>query len=297
MGLTRDIRILERAFKSKLGIRIRQYLILDKKIVAKRWKSIAVAALDRQVVKSADVLLVAAAIARESAALRAKLLNRFAWLSKFSDQSFAEIYSRLLNRRGEKLFSIRGELVEKFIPDMAEMKALLTDLEKAAKLAGKDWGPPKLMSGLRTTNGRQIADWVVCSVHPDGRIWVMALIESKSISNMEELIEKEGRGAGQFMWDYLRAKGEGLIIDVVDAQGNVRPRTFEAAKVMLEPVASGATKAPKYPTRMIGVIPEKFSARQRLNAASAGLRIEEWTWPVSRAEMLKLIAAIEDNFR
>lgn len=296
MAAGREIKILEREFKSKLGSRVRQFLILDKKIVAKRWKSLAIAALERQVVLAAHVLVVAAEIARASAFLRKKLLDRFVWLDKFSDQSFAEVCATVINRGRQSEFAVRGLLVERFIPDMAEMEALLLDLKKAVKLAEKDWGAPTLKSGLRTKNGRQIADWVVCSVHKDGRIWVMALVESKSISNMEELIEKEGRGAGQFMWDYLRAKGEGLVIDVVDAQGNVTPQVFDASKVVLEPMVSGAAKTPKYPTRFIGVIPEKFTARQRLNAASAGLKIEEWKWPVSRSEMLKLMAAIEKNF-
>jgi hypothetical protein len=296
MAVGREIKFLERMFKSKLGSRVRQFLILDKKIVAKRWKSIANAALERQVVRAPDVLLVAAEIARASAFLRKKLLDRFVWLNKFSDQSFAEVCATVLTRGRRSEFAIRGLLVERFIPDMAEMESLFLDLKKAVKLAEKDWGAPTLLSGLRTKNGRQIADWVVCSVHKDGRIWVMALVESKSISNMEELIEKEGRGAGQFMWDYLRAKGEGLVIDVVDAQGNVAPRVFDAAKVVLEPIVSGATKMPKYPTRLIGVIPAKFTARQRLNIASAGLKIEEWKWPVSQSEVLKLIAAIKENF-
>lgn len=295
MGGITDFRIAERLFKSKLGIRIRQLLILDKKIVAKRWKSLFVAALDRQMVLAANVVLMTAELAKSARALHAKLLNRFDWLAKFDERAFAEVYATVVTRGRHVDVVVRGLCVERFIPDMDEMTTLFRDLGKLIKAADKDWGAPVLLSGLHTLNRRQIADWAVCSIHKDGRIWVMALIESKSISNMEELIENEGRGTGQFMWNYLRAKGEGLVIDVVDAQGNVMPRTFAAAKVLLEPITNGASKTPKYPTRFIGVIPEKFSARSRLNAKSVGLFIHEWKWPVSQGEMLKLIQAIEND--
>lgn len=292
----RDLTIIERVFKTKLGIRIRQLLILEKKTIARRWKSLALAALDRLAVDVSKVALAAGMVAAEAAKLQVKLKDRFAWLSKFSEQAFAEVYATVLNRGRHVDVVVRGLAVERFIPDMAQMDALTGDLAKLLKASGKDWGPPKLLSGLRSGDSRQIADWVVCSIHKDGRIWVMALVESKSISNMEHLIEQKGRGVGQFLWDYLRAKDKGLIIDVVDAHGNVTPRSFEAGKVLLEPVMSGATKTPKYPTRFIGVIPEKFSERALLNKKSAGLIIDEWLWPISQSELLKLIGKIEESF-
>lgn len=291
----RDIAIIERLFKSKLGARTRQFLIFDKKIIAKRWKSVVLAELDRLAVDLSKVLLLAGPLAEQALALRAKLRTRFNWLDKFSEQAFAEVYATVLNRGHHVDVVVRGLVVERFIPDMLEMETLLKQMTKLAKESGKKWGAPKLMSGLRTPNGRQIADWVVCSVNQDGRVWIMALVESKSISNMENLIGQEGRGVGQFLWDHLRAKGEGLIIDAVDAQGNVSVRSFAAADVLLEPVMRGVGKTPRFPTRFIGVIPEKFSKRAALNKNSAGLLIDEWTWPVSQAEVLKLIRKIEDS--
>jgi hypothetical protein len=297
MGSNIEFGIVERLFKSKFGTRIRQWLIIEDKIVAKRWKSIFVASLERQIVKqTVNLVLVEAAVLKAAAALRAKLLNRFEWLVKFDERTFAEIWLTVQNRGLHVDAVVRGLAIERFIPSMAEMEVLFQDLRKLLKATEKDWGPPMLLSGLRTPNRNQIADWVVCSIHKDGRIWIMALVESKSISNMGELIEKDGRGAGQFMWDYLRAKGEGLVIDVVDAQGNITPRTFAAKEVLLEPLIAGATKSPKYPTRLIGVVPEKFSTRTLLKAQQKRLEFEWWLWPVSQGEMLKFIEAIEKSF-
>ena len=277
-------------------MRVRQFLTLDRKIVSRRTKSMVKAYLGGLEVRAAKVLLVEGAVAAHVLRLRSSLLGRFPWLAKFSEQSFAEICGTVLNRGKSVDVVIRGLSVERLIPDMKEMEILLGQMGKAIKGKGPGWGKPQLLSGLITPNGRQIADWVVASIHEDGRIWVMAIGESKSISNMEDLLDKNGRGAGQFLWVYLRAKGEGLVIDVVDGQGNVTKRAFDAKNVLLEPIRQGASKAPAFPTRMIAIVPEKFSQRALLNKASRDLAFEEWAWPVSQGDLLRLIEAIEKSF-
>lgn len=46
---------------------------------------------------------------------------------------------------------------------------------------------------------------------------------------------------------------------------------------------------------MIGIVPDKFSQRALLNKASRDLTFEEWPWPVSQGELLRLIEAIESS--
>ncbi|UUL83805.1 hypothetical protein [Sphingomonas qomolangmaensis] len=295
MAAAREIQLLERVMQTKFGARVRLFLIIDKKMVSARWKSLSSAALEGYRVDVAQMLIMGGVTAEVAQRLRAQLLSRFEWLDKVSDQAFVEIYLTVHNRGKMVDVVVRGLTVERLIAEMKEMARLTRELETQLAARGKGWGKLQLLSGLKTGDGRQIADWTLCAVHEDGRIWVMAIIESKSISNMEHLIEQKGRGTGQFLKDFMRAKLEGLIIDIVDLQGNISPRKFRPAQVLLEPIPPGATKLGPYPTRFIGVVPDKFSARQLLNAETAGLAMETWAWPVSQSEMLKLINAIEKS--
>jgi hypothetical protein len=158
--------------------------------------------------------------------------------------------------------------------------------DEMVKLAShtKGWGQPEVVSGVRTPNCKELADWMIVSQHPDGRIWIMAIIESKSISNTKDLMEHQGANFGQHLWDIYRALGEGMDVERTTAD-QVVTTPYRPPKVVggVPPAASG------FNTRFIAVKPRDFTTGEVNSLGIQRIHIEEWPWPVDEHKTLKLI--------
>ena len=296
--MSTNLELIEVLLKTRLGTRMKA-VVLKKggKVLAKRWKRLARQAATRVGLRADSVLLVVGALAQRAAELLPKYQRQYSFLATFSPRAFADAVATVavLDRRSYR--ALRGIIVERYVPDMREMGALLSNLANYARRSDRKWSTPTLISGVRTPDGREIADWMVLCTHPDGRIWVMALIESKSISNTADLVSHRGTGLGQHLWDILRAKSQGLQIERVDAQGNLTQTVVLPSKLVLQPrPLQGSTSSGLY-TDLIGVTPRAFSNGELRKLSSQCVSIERWPWPVDEDEMLRFLRDLGNELR
>ncbi|MEU7827237.1 hypothetical protein [Catellatospora sp. NPDC049133] len=253
------------------------------------------------------VKLITGAVVAEALKLYDRFLSRFPTiLTGVERATFADIVAQAMGRGEMSPQSLRGLIVERLARSLPELEDMMSALDKvraraSAKLS-KKWGKVQLVGGVTDGQGKQLGDLLAISVHPDGRVWVLAVFESKSISNLDDLTRLKDLPVGQHLWDYVRAKGHGLMID---------GRHFKPEKVVLEPVpvrartGGTAVVGPKdaaqrlaemdgYYTQFIGFAPKEMSNNQALRIAAQGIQLELWRWPFDLTEYGKFQQALID---
>jgi hypothetical protein len=283
------LEIVRAVVKTPLGKEVKEFILMRAgRVIARRIARVAQTNLEKSV--STTAILVAAAIAEAAQRVYPRFLKKYPFLARFDQRVWAETIARLLNRGREDLRALRGVIVERFVPDMQQMTGLLKTLEKRVT---KGWTRPRLVSGARTPDGTELADWLIISEGPNGELWIMAIIESKSISNTRDLVRSRGRDVGQHLWDYLRMKSEGLVLQI---EGEVR--TFRPRQIQVNPVPLGAPP-PKsgLTTELIAVTPREFTAGELRNLSHQGANITRWPWPVDEDEMSRLIRDVMNEFK
>jgi hypothetical protein len=189
------------------------------------------------------------------------------------------------------------------LPELDQLMVAMRKVRQATnQRLGERWGPPRFASNVLDGNARQLGDLLIVSVHPDGRVWVLAVLESKSVSNIEDLARLGNRPVGQHLWDYLRGRSTGLTID---------GRYFKPAQVQLAPVPvtqwSGPAVVGTKPeatrlaemtgayTQFIGFVPRELTNGQVRNIAAQGIQVEIWRWPFDLADWDRLQRALTDE--
>lgn len=275
-----------RLTRTRLGRVEREYLLRSYgKVIRRQWKVVVAVAEGATARIPANVLLVADALIKRAADLYPAFAKKYDFVAKFTQQEWTEAVARLITR-GEKenIRGIRGVIVERFIPTMKQMTALYDDMVKLAKANG--WGEPALISGVRTLNGKELADWMIIAERADGSVWIMAIVESKSISNTADLVVHGKKPVGQFLWDIWRAKKDGMRIESV-VKGGVNTRLIDPKKI----VAGVPPPGQHLPdtTRLIGVTPRDFTTGELNKLAGMRVRPERWPWPVDEHKLLNML--------
>lgn len=276
--------------RTRMGRVEREYLMRAYgRVIRRRWKLVIKIAEEESEKLTAKLILAAGALAKRAAELYPRFAKKYPFVAKLTQQEWAEAVARLINR-GEKehLKAIRGVIVERFVPSMKEMTKLYDDMVKLAKANG--WGEPALVSGVRTPNGKELADWMIVAEHKDGRVWIMALIESKSISNTSDLVFHGEKPVGQHMWDIFRAKSDGIKIERFE-KGALKAKTYGQGKVVVGMPGSNV----KETTRLIGVTPRDFTPGEIKKLVAKGLPLpERWAWPVDEQQLFKMLSELVD---
>jgi len=218
--------------------------------------------------------------------------------------TFAEMVKEAMTRGKRSYEALRGLIVEKMGWDLTETKDMHAAMEKVtkalAKRFGTKWSAPRLVANVTDGEGKQLGDLLLISTAPDGRVWIMAVIESKSLSNTVELSKMEGKELGQHMWDWVRAKTRGVIID---------GKVYKPGKVLCEPVPaasrastdavvsvkSAATRQAEmtgYYTQFIAFVPKDLTAGQIRNISRQGIQIETWLRPFDLDDYAKFHRAL-----
>ncbi|GIF97709.1 hypothetical protein [Catellatospora citrea] len=253
------------------------------------------------------VKVITGAVVSEALKLYDRFLSRFPTiLTGVERATFADIVAQAMGRGEMSPQSLRGLIVERLARSLPELEDMVKALDRvrlrASEKLAKKWGKVQLVGGVADGQGKQLGDLLVVSVHPDGRVWVLAVFESKSISNIDDLTRLKDLPVGQHLWDYVRAKGHGLIID---------GRRFAPEKVVLEPVpfraragttavvgakstADRLAEMSGYYTQFIGFAPKEMSNNQALRIAAQGIQLELWRWPFDLNEYDKFQKALID---
>jgi hypothetical protein len=276
---------LVRAFrKTPLGRQFRLYLIKrNGKTIGRRVVALE-AKRARRVLSAADEAAIRTA--REALTVIAdqlygRLVKKYAFLQRVDPAAWRSTVLILLARKRQEFKALRGLVVEQFVPDMPEMKALMGDCRKLAQKR-KGWGPPRQVTGARTrVDGREIGDLLVISEHEDGRVWIMAIVESKSLSNTADLITMPGE-PGQHLWDHVRFKTNGFTLPGPPGKA----REWLPEKIEINHVAKGKKPAPgAFETKLIAVTPNDFTTSQLNKLSASGDDIVRWPWPLNEAEL------------
>jgi hypothetical protein len=280
--------IVERLTRTRFGKTERQYLFKRfGKVIRRSWRVVREVSEQEAAKLAAATILMAGKLAERAAQLYPKFAKRYPFVAALTEQEWAEAVARLINR-GEKenIKGIRGVIVERFIPTMKQMTKLYDEMVVLAKKNGFD--VPALISGARTLDGKELADWMIISQHPDGRVWIMAIVESKSISNTVDLVFHGDKPVGQHLWDIWRAKSIGFKFEKVHKGGitttNVKPGRIVAGR-------PGSNE----PTRLIAVAPRDFTPAEIKKLTVKGLPLpEHWDWPVDQHDLLKMLNELMD---
>jgi hypothetical protein len=271
-----------------LGREVKAYFIrIGKRRLALRFTRLA--EHDFTLAVRRGVLDVVAAMIKRARDLYPTFVAKYSFLVGFEEDVWAETVAATIAEGDTELRSLRGKIVERFIPGMKEMRELYARLGKLAE--SKGWKILEPISGARTPDGNEIADWMIVAEHKDGRIWVMALIESKSISNTRDLVSHKGRGVGQHLWDWIRLKTEGLVLTKEGGEAvKYLPEKIEGAPVPLgaPPPSHGLT------TDLIGVTPRDFTKGELKKLAGLGVDIKRWPWPVDQDEFAKMLQELRN---
>lgn len=285
--------------RTRYGKRINQWSLrvfgaevarLARRDLAKEAVEIASRAAARDFKES--VKLVEAFVVMQAKDMFKTLAKSYPRLFKYLDEGALADMVRMVIGRGEKSFeSLRGILVEALgrkLPSTESLRSSLDAIRKQANKALKEkWGPVRIVTGVRDGNSRELGDLMMICENPDGRVWVMAIIESKSFSNVADLSTHGEKKVGQHLWDWTRAKTSGLQIE---------GKYYAAKKIELHPVPNAAWGGPavvsektaaqrakemagSYYTEFIGFAPQEMSKDKLLNVAVQGIQLEYWPWP------------------
>lgn len=278
-----ELEIVARLTRTQMGRTERQYLLTRwGKVIRRQWRLVIEIVEHKVELLPKEVLLIAGALAERAKGLYPKFAKKYAFVAALTEQEWAEAMARLINR-GEKedIKAIRGVIVERFIPGMKEMAKLYDDMVKLAKASGFD--VPALVSGVRTLDGRELADWMIIAQRKDGSVWIMALIESKSISNTADLVLHGEKPVGQHLWDIWRAKSVGFKVEKVH-KGGISTTSFKPEKVI------AGLPSSTQPTRLIAVTPRDFTPAEVKKLAVKGLPLpDRWEWPVDQTQLKNML--------
>jgi hypothetical protein len=288
-----DYKLVMALAKTPLGKEIKEWTLLrGGKVLAKRVARLAA----KDLALGGNVLVheaLAAALGLLELAEKnfPRYVANYPFLAKFTKITFAEAIQRVATAGAKDFKAIRGEVVEFFIREAPNTAALLSTLEERASRV-KGWGKPELVRGVRTPDNLEIADWMIVSQHENGDLWVMAIIESKSVSNTVDLAAGE-RPVGQHLWDYIRMRSEGLVLD-----WDVQPREFTPKQIKVNPrQAFGPVPPPSaLPTELIAVTPREFTEGQLKKLRPQGVGLTRWPWPVDEDELLRLVRQLKRDF-
>lgn len=309
------------ATKTRYGKRINKWslrifgeevLRFSQRDLSKEAARIAQRAAQRDLAES--VRLVEAFVIMEAKNIFESLTGKYPMLKLYhlDRGSMAEMIRKVMDRKGRSLESLRGILVEALARNMPETSELLNAMEfvrkQANKMLKKKWGPARLVSGVRDGTERELGDLLVVSENADGRVWIMAIIESKSFSNVTDLSTHGNRKVGQHLWDWRRAKTRGVSFE---------GRYYKAQDVVIEPVpvaawgghanvlkkqaADRVREMSGYYTEFIGFAPQEMSVEKLSNLADQGIQLECWPWPFDKNEFDRfqkdLTAAVDKALR
>ncbi len=252
------------------------------------------------------VKLITGAVVSEALRLYDRFLSRFpAILTGIDRATFADIVAQALNRGNMDDRALRGLIVERLARALPELNDMMRALDRvrlrASEKLTKKWGKVELVGGVADGQGKQLGDLLVISRHPDGRVWVLAVFESKSVSNMDDLTRLKELPVGQHLWDYVRARGHGVIIEgefikpekLLLEPVPVRARTGGATVVGPKNAAQRLAEMDGYYTQFIGFAPKEMSNNQALRIASQGIQLELWRWPFDLTEYGKFQDALK----
>jgi hypothetical protein len=268
---------------------------LSRRDLTKEALEIASRAAARDLKESAK--LIHAFVVMEAKGMFETLAKQYPRLFKYLDKGALADMVRMVMERGEKSFeSLRGILVEALARKLPSTEALRSSLDSIRKQANKvlkeKWGPVRIVSAVRDGNSRELGDLLMICEDPDGRVWVMAIIESKSFSNVADLSTHGEKKVGQHLWDWTRAKTSGLQIEgkfyppKKIEMGPVPNAAWGGPAVVSEKTAAQRAKemAGGHYTEFIGFAPQELSNDKLLNMAVQGVQLEFWPWPFDIAE-------------
>lgn len=247
---------------------------------------------------AAATRLVLAGILVEGARIYPRLLARHPKILAAIDQAtFVELLQLALLRGNRSLESLRGLLVERLLrtlPEVANLERVLNRVVVAANKRGPGWSKVRMVSGVVDGHGKEVGDLLMVATHEDGRLWVLAVLESKSLSNTDDLARLKDLPVGQHLWDLARARTRGLVVE---------GRTFKPGKVVMEPVPIGrrtgadavvgvkaaadraAEMAGGHYTQFIGFTPREMTKGEIRRVSTQGIQIESWPWPFDLADL------------
>lgn len=286
--------IVGRLSRTRLGRTEREYLLVRfGKVIRSRWS------LVREVIEkessrlAAKALLVAGELVKEARRLYPRFAVRYDFVARLTEQEWAETVATVM-AKGERvnLRGLRGVVVERLVPKMKEMEKLYADMVKLAK--ARKWRPPALVTGVRTLDGKELADLMIIAEHEDGRVWLMAIVESKSISNTADLIAHGEQPVGQHLWDLFRARSEGVRIEKFE-HGGLTQTSYPPDKIVAA-VAPPKPAGNELATRLIGIAPREFTSGELNRLAVQGVTIERWPWPVDDERLLKMLEELLATF-
>lgn len=272
------------------------------KVLFERVQRLARQGLVRRVGAQISQSWMIGAIMERALGLYPKYLAKYPFLSRFPPERFAETVAEVMPLNQRSLRVLMGLIIERYIPEMAQMRRLLRESRTLATKAGKQWSEPVLVSGCRTLEKKgkelevkELGDWLIVSRHEDGRVWVMAIIESKSLHSVDGLIPGAGEGqvgAGQHLWDIARFRSEGFRYAETVGSTLVEYRV-PSAKVVVEHMPPVAQRKPGgYYTRLVAVAPRPLKASELKRLGAAGVDLEHWDWPIEPRELLPMVDQI-----
>ena len=135
--------------KTPLGRQFRLFLIkrngktIGRRVVALEAKQTrrVLSAADEAAIREARLALTVIADR-----LYTSLATKYAFLKRVDPAAWRSTVLILLSRKRQEFKALRGLIVEPFVPDMPQMKALMADCRKLVGTR-KGWGPPRQVTG------------------------------------------------------------------------------------------------------------------------------------------------------
>lgn len=205
------------------------------------------------------------------------------------EQAFAELVQIVAKRGKRSSEAIRGLVVERLFRAMPEFTGLLDSMDRivvAANKRGKGWGPARIATGMVDGHIKEVGDLLIVSQHKDGRLWVLALVESKSFSNANHLGQLKDLPVGQHLWAWARAKSRGILVDgAFYKPSKLEFKPVPTSDKVVAGVVGAKTVAKRVDdagkglyTQFIGFVPKEVSNVDVLRVAEQGIQIEVWGW-------------------
>lgn len=195
------------------------------------------------------------------------------------------VFDRAVATSSDYVSAIKGLLLEISIIKSARFDLLkgrlAAKLSKAAKKG--DWVDElHVVTGARTLDGREIGDILVVAYSKDKkRVWVMAIVESKSESNAIALIDHATRGRSDDVLEVIGQHGTG-VKRLQESGVRIDKLEFGKGSIQVEPPKKGLDlQHEENLTEFIGVVPPDTAPgvlnKLRSGGPRQGVQIEEHT--------------------
>ena len=291
--MSRSVELVRLIAGTDLGKRIEVWMlrVFGKDVIKVSSREVERLGVELSMSMQQAVKLVIAGVLNEALRIHPTLLARHPKvLGKVDAAVFAELIQVAMARGNRSFEALRGLLVERLLRTLPEFDELMKTLDLALAAANKrarGWGPATVVSGVVDGEGKEIGDLLVISTHKDGRVWIMSVLESKSISNTKDLVNLADRAVGQHLWDFARARSRGVSID---------GKFVKPSKVVMEPVpvvqrtggavidAKATAERARQMTRglyteFVGFAPREMTNGELRRIAAQGIQLEIWRWP------------------